>query len=448
MKASTIISNVVRRMETLFPGYFPEVKHNHYADFGWPARLTFSNFQSMYMRNSIARAAIEKTVLKTWQDYPILRTSEKEHEESGIESEIRQRFSDLRLWQRLAEADRRSMVGGYAGVILRVADSKLFKEPVNRINNGLEALVEVIPAWEGQLTVSTWVTDERSEDYGKPAMFSFNEAAVGVTHGNPRSFEIHPSRVVVWSRDGTIFNHSLLEPGYNDLITLEKVSGAGGEGFWKNAKSSPVLQADKDLDIKAMASAMGVKPAELADAMNSQVEDWQKGFDKLLMIQGMEAKTLGVTLPSPEHFFNVALQSFAASVPMPLKILVGMQTGERASTEDAKEWAQTNMARRSSQVVPTIMEIVNRLEAFGILPENDWSLVWPDLTESSMVEKVDRADKMAGTNQKMKDSGEWVFTPEEIRSVVGFQPLSEKDKYREEPDDDNKDAKDALGDDK
>lgn len=431
MKPVQIMANALRRLETLFPGYFPEAKHNYYSDFGYPVNLSFENFYGMYSRNSIARAAVEKTVLKTWQDYPFLRQAEGAHTETPLELDIRSRFADIRFWQRLADVDRRSMVGSYSGAILRIADSKTFNQPVDVVTGGLDALVEIIPAWEGQLIVSQWNTNETDENYGKPTMFSFKESSVGKVAGAIRSFEIHPDRVIVWSRDGTIFNNSMLEPGYNDLMTLEKVSGAGGEGFWKNAKSAPILQVDKDFSTQSMAQALGVSADGLADAMNDQVADWQKGFDKLLMLQGMEAKTLGVNLPSPEHFFNIALQSFAASVPIPLKILVGTQSGERASTEDAREWAQTNMARRSSYVVPLIMAIINRLETFGILPEMDWFLDWADLTESTASEKIDRALKMADVNTKQANSGsiEAVFTTDEIRSAVGMEPLAEPDKY-------------------
>jgi hypothetical protein len=50
---------------------------------------------------------------------------------------------------------------------------------------------------------------------------------------------------------------------------------------------------------------------------------------------------------------------------------------------------------------------------------------------------------MADINQKMKDSGEIVFTPEEIRKVPGYEPLSDTEKYR---DDDPEDEDAALGD--
>lgn len=437
MKPLHMIMNAARRLEAMFPGYFPEAKHNHYRDFGYPERLTFDQIYAMYQRNGLAKAGVNKTVGKTWQTHPDLWESAKA-KETDTESDIRQRFADLRVWQRLAEADRRGLVGGYSGVILRLADSKRFQEPVDRVPGGLLGLVEIIPAWAGQLTVQEWDTDETSPNYGQPKSFAFNEAQLpgagtnATAETRTRSFQLHPDRVIVWSEDATVYAESLLAAGYNDLMTMEKVSGAGGEGFWKNAKSAPVLEIDKEAKLKDMATAMGVSEAEIADAMNEQVGDWQKGFDKLLMLQGMKATTLGITLPSPEHFFNIALQSYAASIDCPLKILVGNQTGERASTEDARDWAQTNMGRRANSVQPNIMEFVNRLERFGILPEKDWTLGWDDLTEASMSEKIERADKMAAVNQKLKDTGEYAFLPEEIRGVVGMDPLTEAQKYHDD----------------
>lgn len=448
MNNVVMLANYVsRRLGAMFPGYFPggSPKHDHYKDFGYPDVLTFDLLYKMYDRNGIASASVDKTALKTWQDTPYLLEQERDGSQKGkrketpLEKDIRLKFAALRLWSKLKEADTRAMVGGYSGVILRLKDSKSFDQPVVSVGGGLEGLYKIDPVWSGQLKVADWDTDPKSETYGEPTMYEFNEANVDTDNPNKRNLRIHPDRVIIWSEDGTVNGRSMLAAGYNDLIDLEKIKGAGGEGFWKNAKSSPVLEAPADVKISEMAKAMGVTVQDVADKMNEQVEDFQKGFDQMLMLQGMTAKTLGVTLPSPEHFFGSALQSFAASVTMPVKILVGMQTGERASTEDADEWNQTNMARRVNITHPNIMEMVNRFVKWGILPKKDWFIDQADLTESSMSEKVDRANKMADTNQKMGTST-YVFTDEEIRAVVGLEPLTDAEKYRDETDDETQAA--------
>lgn len=442
----SLLNAAGRTLANMFPGYFGTHKHDHYSDFGYPDEVDFNLAFRAYTRTGLGRAAVDKTVAKVWQEAPWLqefaRDDGDDTPETAIEKEIRERFAELRVWQVLAEADRRGLVGCYAGVILRLADDKTFEQPVDTVRGGLMGLVEVIPAWEGQLTVSSYVTDQREPDYGRPAMFQYSEASVDRSKSQPRQFNVHPDRVIIWSRDGTVDDRSFLEPGYNDLISAEKIIGAGGEGFWKNAKSGLSLEIDKDAKIADMASAMGVQDDEVVDAMDKQVESFNKGFDKTLLLQGITAKPMQVQLPSPEHFFAIALQSFSASIQMPLKILVGSQTGERASTEDAEEWAKTAMSRRADTVIPNIMTFVRRLVRFNILREAAWHLDWADLTETSMTEKVALADKMADVNQKMKDTGEFVFTPDEMRGVAGKEPLTEQDKYRDQTD--REDETDAL----
>lgn len=431
-----VVNNAVRRLNpALAQLLYPQQKHNYADDFGYPTTLGFAQLFDVYCRNPLATAGVDKTIGKTWQDNPFLQEFQRDgskkgrQEETKLEADIRQRFGDLRLWQHMAECDRRAMVGKYSGLIMRLADGKSFREPVDRVPGGLLGLVEVIPAWEGQLTVSVWDTQETSDTYGQPLMFQFSEAAFGDTP-QPRQFQVHPERVVIWSRDGTLMGRSALEPGYNALLDAEKIRGGGAEGFWKNAKSGLSLEIDKDANIENMARAMGVPTEEVVDRIDEQVDGFNRGFDKSLLLQGIKATPMQVNLMSPEHFFAITVRSFAASVSMPEKILLGSQTGERASTEDNAEWARVNMARRTNQVIPTVMGMVQRLERFGILPERDWHLDWSDLTESTMGEKIDRADKMASVNQKM--AGEIVFTGDDIRGVVGMEPLSDAEKFAED----------------
>jgi len=238
MNPKDIIANATQRsLSKMFPGYYGSAKHDHYADYGYPTTLVFEHFHRMYKRNGLAKAGINQTVLKTWQDNPQIWET-KEANETPLEMEIRQRFDDLRIWQRVADADRRSLVGGYSGIILRLADSKRFKEPVDRVGGGLDGLVEIIPAWAGQLEVSSWDTDELSVDYGQPKMFSFNEAAVGNDVNKNRSFEVHPDRVIVWSEDGTVHPDSALEAGYNDLLDLQKISALAARAFGKTPSAA------------------------------------------------------------------------------------------------------------------------------------------------------------------------------------------------------------------
>jgi hypothetical protein len=415
----------------MFPGFLGDrTGHTHKADFKWPDVVTFQMAFDMYNRNGLAEAAIERTVLKTWATTPRFQ-EDSDPEETPSEKTVREHLASIRFWQRVADADRRSMVGGYAGVILRVADGKLWDQPLSSSNGGVENLVEVIPAWRSQLTVESWDYDQKSDTYGEPLMYHFREIEVATTNDpdsvNPKSrqVKIHPSRVVIFSKDGTVEARSALTAGYNALMDCEKISGAGGEGFWKIAKASPYIEIDKEVSLDELAKGMGVKADEVLDKMNDQLDDYQKGFDKMMLLHGLKATNPQIIMPSPEHFFGTSLQIFAASFLIPVKILVGSQTGERASQEDGKEWVTVNTARRADSVLPVIQEILTRLKSHGLMPSGDWFIDWEPLSANGAEQRSSRAQSMADVNFKSGQYGDIiVFTDDEIREVSGFPPLT------------------------
>lgn len=412
-------------------------KHNHYYDYGYPehGKLVFKSFYEIFRRNGLAYGAVRLTVEKTWETLPQLLETPADENETVQEKGLSEHLRRIRFWQNLTETDRRGMVGNYAALILRIGDGKQFREPVDdNVPGGIEAIREVIPAWEGQLTVSSWVSDETDENYGQPNMYQFNEANVAGTQQKTRSFEVHPDRVLILSDSGTVHDRSALEPGYNALLDCEKISGAGGEGFWKNAKAAPVMKVDKEVNLDRMAKAMGVSQPDLFDAISDQVDDYNTGIDKNLLLQGIEVTSHDVNLMSPEHFFMTSLQIFCASMSMPMKILIGMQTGERASTEDQSQWAKTNMARREMRIIPFLETFLDRLKRFGMLNDVDWSVHWDSLMEDSPAEKIEFAGKMAEINSKQA-GGQPPFTHDEIRERVGFDPLSPEDLVEDEDDD-------------
>jgi hypothetical protein len=436
MKPIEALTNKLRDVSRMFPGAYQgffgnRTGHSHKKDFKWPDVVTFDMVLDMYNRNGLAEAAIERTVLKTWSTTPRFQ-EDTDPEETPNEKLVRDHLASIRFWQRVTEADRRSMVGGYAGVILRVADGKTWEEPLRANNGGVEALVEIIPAWRSQLTVETWDTDQRSDTYGQPLMFYFREIEVPQDNvpesSNPkyRQVKIHPDRVVIFSKDGTVEARSSLAAGYNALMDCEKISGAGGEGFWKIAKASPYIEIDKDVSLDELAKGMGVKSDEVLEKMNDQLDDYQKGFDQMMLLHGLKATNPQIILPSPEHFFGTSLQIFAASFLIPVKILVGSQTGERASQEDGKEWVAVCTARRDDSVIPVIQEVLTRLMTFGLLPSGGWFIDWEALSANGAEQRSNRAQSMADVNFKSGQYGDIiVFTDDEIREVAGFPPLTD-----------------------
>lgn len=425
-------SSIVRdRLKRFMPwAYGMSTKHDYALDYGWPEELTFDRLHRMYTRSSIAAAGVDKAIAKTWQTMPALWESEKPAE-SKAEEAIRKHFAKRNLWRSLMDADRRSMVGCYAGAILILRDGQKLEMPVTSVPAGIENVVSIIPAWEGQLTVAEWDTDQTSDTYGEPVYFQFDEQAVGCqTNTGKSQVRIHRDRILIWSDDGTLNCQSALEPGYNDVSDAEKIKGAGGEGFWKSARGAPIIEAPQGVSVEDMRRGMGAAtPEEARDKLNEKVDDFQQGFDKALMIGGFTAKPMTITLPQPKEFWEPCVQSFAASLSIPYKELIGNITGERASTEDAEGWSRTCMSRRANRVLPILNEFIDRLVRWGVLEKKDWTIGWDDLLDASPDQKIDRATKMATINQTLGD--EPAFLPDEIREAAGFKPADEVEGFDE-----------------
>jgi hypothetical protein len=432
-----LVNELSRNLCTMFPGFFGgDAKHtNLYGDFGWPQKLTFSNYYQMYQRNGLAYAGITKPIETCWQEYPELQEQEDTHDKTALEKQIADKFEEIGFWGVLSKADEFSRIGEYAGVIFRFADNKDLREPVDSTSLGLDGLVEVIPALQGQLKPA-----ERDQT-GRVLMWQYNEAGIPDNAENTRmeTAMIHPDRVHVWSANGSIFGKPALEAGYNDLLGIQKINGAGPEGFWKNAKAAPWLEVEKDMAMSKLATALGTNNVnEIPDKLDEVVGDWQKGYDQSLMLQGIKANFNKISLDDPEPHLQGLIQSFAASLSIPAKILVGSQTGERASTEDAKEWAKTCNSRNTKLVKPNIRRIIRqKLVAYGILPAREWYLLWPDLTEATTSEKFAIAKDMADINAKNRGSGEPItYTANEIRETTGWDDLAEEDIPRRDPNSD------------
>jgi hypothetical protein len=310
-----------------------------------------------------------------------------------------------------------------------VRDGKTLSQPMGRIRP--EQFSKFIPVFEGQLFVKDWNQDQTSDAYSEPAMYQFQETGAGDRDPNSvRAVDVHPSRVIIWAEgadDGSIYGVPALEAGFNDLQTMEKIIGAGGEGFWKNSRGSLHIDIDKDANLQQLAQALGTDLNGLPDALEDQIDAFAKGYDKQLLTQAMTSNSTSVSMGDPEKPFQVALQDFAASISIPSTILVGMQTGRLASGEDTVEWAQTNMSRRENFLVPQIELTVHRLMEIGAIERKDFVVDWESLLEPTQSDRLGNGEKMSKINAAGLGAGVIPFSSDEIREASGFEAEEEDD---------------------
>lgn len=277
--------------------------------------------------------------------------------------------------------------------------------------------------------MSEWVTDQKSADYGQPKQWKYVES---LPNGGTNQRFVHPDRVFIlgdYSNDAIGF----LEPGYNACVSLEKVEGGSGESFLKNAARQLNVNFEKEIDFNNLASLYGVSIDELQDKFNEVAGEMNRGNDVLMTTQGATVAPLVTAVADPSATYNVNLQTFAASVDIPVKVLVGMQTGERASTEDQKYFNARCQSRRGDLSFE-IEDFSDKLIDLNIIDAvSEKTVIWDDLNEQTGTEKLANAKTMAEINQTFQGSGENpAFSREEIRTAAGYEnvdefPLGEED---------------------
>ena len=389
-----------------------------WCEYGYASDLSFENYFMAYDRDGLGNAAVDIIADKCWQDHPWLIEGAPDRESTELttnEARIDRVFSQAKVWQAFKEADIYAMVGGWSAIIIRVADSNELDQPT--VRPSIEALTELVPVWANQLT----------------AVYDSNQVLQHYVYAEPqtdispaRNVNVHPDRVVIVGDPSR--SRPLLKAGFNALTTLEKVLGGAGESFLKNASRQLNVNYDSEVDLEDIARANGGSVAELHENLSGHVRDINSGVDLLMMTQGATVNPMTVAVSDPMPSYNVALQVFAASVKIPVKVLVGNITGERASTEDIKQLNDRCQSRRVSEVTAHIEKFVTKLKQIGMLAAGQYSIMWNDLRESTDAERAEHVTKLAtivetiarADQSQMMTGSDPVLTTAELRSALGY----------------------------
>lgn len=402
-------------------------RHSAWCEYGFPEQVTYENLYALYRRGGIAHGAVEKIAGKCWQTNPEIiegDASDETRQETAWEKKTKQVFTN-RLWRSFFDADRRRLVGRYAGILLHIRDNKAWNLEATK-GRGLE---KVTVAWAGSLTVSEWDTGLNSKTYGQPKMWQYTER---LPNGSTRRVDIHPDRVFILG-DYTDDAIGFLEPAYNAFVSLEKVEGGSGESFLKNAARQLNVNFDKEIDFNNLASLYGVTVTELQDKFNEVAGEINRGNDVLMTTQGASVTPLVTSVADPSGTYDVNLQTAAAGVDIPTRILVGNQQAERSSTEDQK-YMNSRCQTRRGDLSFEIEDFCDKLIELQIVDSvSQKTVIWDDLNEQTGTERLTNAKTMGEINQTMQGSGENpAFSRSEIRTAAGYEnddeePLGEED---------------------
>lgn len=393
-----------------------------WQQYGYPTDITFGHMLAAYERHPAAHGAVHRLLDKCWQELPRIKSPASD-QETPWEQRVNAVLKSVSAWAKLRDFDRRNMIGRYAALIYRVADGKALREPLDRA----AWLVDLVPVYEDQITVTRWDADQESQTYGQPLMYQFK--ARRVTNGDQgqpvEQVDVHPSRVQILAEGsvGDMFDGvPLLRAGFNALVDLEKISGGSAESYLKNSARTMVFTYDKDTAVQAI--GQDGETTSVRQAHEEQARSLNRNQDASIVMQGGTASTLQTTTHDPKPSFEVAANLFAASVRLPFTVLFGQQTGRLASDEDKADYAARAKARQANELTPMLEQFVRRMQAAGIIEAGEFEIEWPPLDAPGDKDKLEILKAMTAAMREAFAAGiQGLFDADELRRAAGFEAL-------------------------
>lgn len=411
-----------------------------YDEFGYPEFVTYELTRRAYDRIGIAKGAINYLHNKAFETMPNVFEGDEEQEDkkkTGNERQFERFAKKSGLWRAYKAASIRRSVGVYSAIILQIADDKRWDEPVDNISP--DKLVGFIPCWQEQIKPTSWGQDTLSPYYGEPLQYIYQEFdmnAVKTDLASPaRNLTIHRDRVVYFGdimgngsepEEGTM----LLRSCYNSLIDWQKVKGSAAEGNYKNAARHLALEFDGNVQPQQLAQMLGCEVSALGDKFDEMGKDLNANFDAIVALMGGKVNPINTSMPDCEKPAEIALNDVAAALNLSAKGIIGSQTGERASTEDAAMDNKTAQSYRESVLDFEIHKMMKHFADLGMWTNVEWSVSWDSLLEASELQKLENGKIMAEIIAAVTPLlGENPFSIEEVRKVAGYESDKPKSEF-------------------
>lgn len=382
---------------------------------GTPASAVAAMGPFYYKRVGTANTIIKKPPEWTWRKGVEIRS-----DNSTFADEANSLIQNMQLINKMSRSDKLSRIGRY-GLLLKVHADIIpgapglmaWGSPVS-INT---PIVDFKPVMEAEVSAIDTAPDGE-------VMYTVDFTPPGKETGDSaRAIKVHGSRVIHIADnqdESRFYGTPTIMPILNDLDDLLKISASSGEGYWRY-RGTFVLQQAMDKD----GHPVGFASDEEQDALMDAFRDYFYGLYSTMVLSNVTPTQIADEPVSPKEWQDAIYQRIAVDIDWPKRILVGSETGERASTEDLKQWGSKIESRQKLHADPEIVRpTIDSLIVSGQLPdpgEQGYEVYWPTVFTETSAEASEVGKAMAEINAKaVAATGEAPFNTDEIRERVGY----------------------------
>lgn len=417
-----------------------EGRRNLYDALGYDETtdLSFASFWGRYQRDGLATALVDRFVGSTWQTLPVATPGTDDEGEASVDEssefsetvaslfdggELRQPFgSSLRrsVIEAISLADVFATIGDYSLLFIgfRDGDDSSLSDPIEESSGSSsvdisEEVAYVEPVNQAQVADIDLVEDRSDRRFGLPEEYD-------IQFGNERGTEtVHHSRVIhipEGTRISAIRGTPFLLKGWNRFDDIEKLLGGSAEQAWRGAYNGIAVQPPRDADGNIRTFDDG------GDGIAEQVEEYRHNMRRVITSTG-EIETLDPNVADVSNHIEMHFRAISAAYDIPQSIYMGNETGERATTEDKAQWAETIAGRRNRYAEQRIIRpLIDRLDYAGALDAPDeYTLSWESLTELSDQEWADLLKtKSQAIDLMSAGQPDTLFSEQERRKILGY----------------------------
>lgn len=438
-----MIENAVTSRQTLL-SKFTDPRRNIEDECGYPkigTAVDKSIYTQLCEREAIPARIVQVLPRESWQVQPTVYESENVDnitefetawDEFGRQLRGEQSYyqdeKDNPVWELLLRADILSGIGQYGVILIGTNDGLELSEPIAGVieDNSVPAAVEEPSSKNApgdgyrygsqtygpySLTFNRKVMRDRrvlymrafpeslaqiiqfesnwtSPRFGQPVMYNitFNDPSIGATGlGLPIATRpVHWTRIIHLAdnlESSEVFGVPRLRPVLNRVLDLQKLYGGSAEMYWRGAFPGISIETHPQLG-----SDIEISAADTKDMM----ENYMNGLQRYLALIGMSAKSLAPQVVDPSPQIRVQLEAICIQLGIPMRVFMGSERGELASTQDDAAWNDRLRQRQKMYITPRIIiPLIDRLIAIGVLPvPKGYSVEWPDLTSQTDGEKA------------------------------------------------------------
>ncbi len=386
---------------------------------GRVTNLDIDNYRARFRRGGIFKRLIKAAPKATWVSGATIQEDPDPENQTDFEAAVLELFKRLHVWSRLLRADILAGLGRYS--VLMLGGEGKASELEKELSFGSDGPTFLRPLAEDRARILEIDEQPESERFGRPEIYGLTLDSSGTARkGRGGEIRVHWSRmihIVDGALESDVYGSPRGEAVWDLFDDLYKVVGGGAEAAWKGMDPGLNLNIDPELPVSP-ADAKKLKDEILA----YQHDPRQRFF----LSRGVEINQLTPSIMNFGPNSKSLLELIAGTEEIPLRILLGSERGELASSQDERNWNQRIGERWVLFADPVIRDLVDRFIKFKALPKpSQYSVIRQDAVELDDEERAALVSKIASANKSQVDAGDTVFyTSEELRhDLYGKDPL-------------------------